>query len=67
MEDFGSDWANEACEDLSGEAVSAIRETRRTERVTKIAEHQLKKNEKDAATARGGGVKKDRFSAVKLS
>jgi len=65
MEDSTSGWADEAGEDLSGEALSAIRENRRSERAGKIAEHQQKKYEKGASNVRP--VRKDKFSAVKLS
>ena len=53
-------WADEATEDLSIEAESALREKRRVERERKLAEHQIKKQEKQA-------VRKDRTTAVKLS
>jgi len=63
LDDGSSGWAAESCEDLSGEAISAIRETRRTERVSRIAEHQQMKTVKDT----GRLMKKDKLSAVKLS
>ena len=67
MDDFGSSgWAEESSEDLTSEAASAMKDSRRSERVSKIAEHQLMKNEK---AVRSGGVRRggDRLSAVKLS
>jgi hypothetical protein len=59
MENVG--WGDEATEDLSSEAESALREKRRLERERKLAENQMKKQEKMA-------VRKDRSSSsVKLS
>ena len=48
MDDFGSGWAEESSEDLSNEAVSAIKETRRSERFNRIARHQQMKTVKDS-------------------
>lgn len=53
-------WGDEATEDLSSAAENAIREKRRVERERKLAEHQVKKQEKLA-------VRKDRVAAGKLS
>jgi len=63
MDDGSSGWAAESCEDISGDAISAMKETRRTERVSRIAEHQQMKTVKDS----GRLIKKDKLSAVKLS
>ncbi len=57
-------WGEEATEDLSWEADSAIREKRRLERQYRHAEQQRKKMEKEAMRS----MRKDgQFSAVKLS
>jgi hypothetical protein len=53
-------WGDEATEDLSSAAENAMREKRRIERERRLAEHQMKKQEKLA-------VRKDRTSAAKLS
>jgi hypothetical protein len=53
-------WGDEATEDLSSAAENAIREKRRFERERRLAEHQMKKQEKLA-------VRKDRVAVGKLS
>lgn len=62
LDDVNSGWADEAMEDLSNEAEIAIREKRRFERERRLAEHQMKKQEKMAASGR-----KDRETVSKLS
>jgi hypothetical protein len=62
--DINAGWSNEATEDLSSEAEMALREKRRLERERRLAEHQLKKHEKEVSKVL---PKKDRMAAVKMS
>lgn len=56
-------WADE--DDLSMEAESALRETRRIEREQRLVEHRLKKQEKEVNKTLP--TTKGRISAVKMS
>ena len=64
-QDNENGWGEEAMEDLSWQAETAIKEKKRQERERKISEHQRRKMEKEMMrnNAAGGG----QFSAVKLS
>ena len=57
-------WGEEATEDLSWEAESAIRDKKRVDREKRLNEHQRRKQEKEMSRS---AVKSGQFSAVKLS